>query len=164
MPTEEDQLDWTNPQYCPYCGSDDLAKSEDWKQRDCPVPEELRTTESQVSFRLHGYNECNACGGEFETMSEIKTHTPRYNTHTIQVAWDSEDQNSIVGVKYIEGDENDISVKAERAKWNMMFGGCGEFQGPEYAMRDLYNFLLENVDIEAEEEEFEAGKWLVRTE
>jgi len=99
--------------------------------------------ETRVGFRIHGKNECGGCGGEFETLSKIRSYTPRHDTHTIQIVWD-EDVDSIIGVKYIEGGEDDISVKSERAKWNMKFGGCGEFQGPEYAMRDVYEFLVEN--------------------
>lgn len=42
----------------------------------------------------------------------------------------------------------------------MIFGGCGEVQGPEYAIRDLYQFISMNAEIDAEEKEFKAGAWI----
>ena len=166
MKEDIEQPDWTSPNFCPYCGSKNLADSEEWEQRDCPLPKELQSDdveETQLGFRLHGQNECLDCGGEFETVDEIRSYKPRNETHTIQIAWD-EGMDSIIGVKYIEGGEDDFAVEAERAKWNMLFGGCGEIQGPEYTMRKLYSFLNEKTEIDAEEESFTAGKWLLDSE
>ena len=68
------------------------------------------------------------------------------------------------GIKIVAGGESNRHVKAERAKWNMLFGGCGEVQGPNYAIEDLYEFITEHADISADEETFQAGRWLANVE
>lgn len=160
----DEQPDWTNPQFCPYCGSENLVDNDEWEQRD--DDEHETELDIQQGFRLHGINICSDCGGRFETVSEPRTYRNQYETWTFQfVPEDLEDSQSetvadLEAIRLIEANEDAASVKAERAKWNLMFGGCSEVQGPSFAIEALYEFAEQHTKIQSEEKEFEAGRWL----
>lgn len=158
----EQNNDWTNPQYCPYCGSENLEdRDKDWNQRNYPK----ESDEGMELYRFHGVNVCKDCGGKFETVSEPRQYEKLHRTFTLQfVPQDTEEEETqdMQAIKLIEDSEDSPSVRIERAKWNMMFGGCGEVQGPEHAIRDLYSFLTIHSNIESDEEVFTSGKWLLK--
>ena len=156
------EFTWTDTNYCPYCGHDEFKdKEKDWEQRDYSNEAE----QGKIAFRFHGVSVCKDCGGRFETVSELQTGNIRESkqTYTLQFVPENTDDPNVditdmQGVKIVAGGENNKHVEAERAKWNMLFGGCGEVQGPKYAIEDLYDFIMENADISADEETFQAGR------
>jgi hypothetical protein len=156
---DENNPNWTDPSCCPYCGSEDLKDMpKEWKIREVENESDAETS----VIRFHGINICNECGGQFETISDRHENERVNKICTLQFVaeFDDEEVNDFKAVKKIEGGEESTAVKSERADFNMMFGGCSEVQGPEYAIDNLYNIIVNTYDL-PEEEEFEAGKWLV---
>jgi hypothetical protein len=136
---------------CPYCGHEDLEFDTNY------------VFDGNHHFRY----ECPEFGGLIDTVDDETDFSGPHEMWTLQFVPEFEteppaEDNDVIGMEAIKIIETDaeFAVKAERAGFNMHFGACEEVQAEDYAIRHLYQFLSRFSDIEADEEEFEAGRWL----
>lgn len=137
----------TDAEFCPYCGEQALDEGDD----------DWEITDGELRFP----RTCTSCGGRFDAISTHEMEAP-HETHTLQFVPETDDEDAVVGLQAlnrIEGDDDSAGVIAERAGLNMQFGGCGEVQGPDWAIEQLYEYLVQTEDFE-EQSSGQAGEWL----
>ena len=139
----------TDATFCTFCGSDELE-----------LPDSNSWTGTDEELRFH--YECQSCGGQFDSIRKVEATLP-HETHTLQfvvdTSGDATDTPTLAYMSRIEADEDDMAVEAERAALNMQYGGCGEVQGPDWAIQQLYS-ILEHSTAFDEEISGRAGEWL----
>jgi hypothetical protein len=138
---------------CPYCGIDE---------------DEIEfVTLKQYDEHNHYIYECESCDSMFTAVGRHMEPPEGHETWTLQFIPElaeprGTEDNEVVGiqaVKIIETDD-DFQVKAERAKMNMQWDACEEVQAEAFAIDHLYEFIVKQTDIDADEEEFIAGEWM----
>jgi len=92
--------------------------------------------------------ECPDCENTFKTVKELDTDGPE----VWSLLWLERSENDVSRVVKVEGNDDAVGVKMQRAKHNMLEGDAYEVQGNRWSIDRLFDAFGEEYDLPEEED------------
>lgn len=132
-----------NPTVCPFCNTD--QEFEESLSHDS-------TRDGDLEFRW----ECEECEDIFTTIKQLDISGPEEHT----LFWNETDEGEVIEAKIVEGDEDSVGVKMERANRKMIGAVFYEVSDRPWAIERLFDILREQYDLEDVEEGYVSVPWM----